>query len=469
MKDLLFLSVKNLFGHFNYNIDFEANNGFTIIAAPNSFGKSTILKAIRAVLCGDPFFFGPLDFEEFNFRFRDIPFKEAEYGDVDVVDEDKPQTIVDLQVKKIPGDDFRIEFNYLGKSFSYTYSTFRKIEKLIDENIKEMENRSFPDEPFSWWILDKQYNSPNFTMSDIYHLFGFSEKGSFFAENVPWVKEFGADFKSVVGFFVKGLYDPLDSANNSCSAEGLLDSFIRGARVLRERHNAFMDSCYDKIQSGIREGLEQFSREKKHSTKDLYNMVYNKWVDYKEKYAKEDPRGLFLVCDKNGRNELDVYKPRLDYAKDELMNCFVSMDFLYAGFLMYFAGSRDHMSFIEEHLNRLLYRKRVVLGGEDMLKVFDTVTGKEIPLHCLSSGENQMIGALGIMIFQGDALQKQLLTIVDEPETSLHPAWQEELARFCFEANQKFGQRFIFASHSPIFIGNYRSHMVDLYKQGMES
>ena len=67
------LTIKGLFGHFNYEIPLYGlesvdgipmSDGVTILTGANGYGKSTILRALEAISKGDIEFFANLKFEE---------------------------------------------------------------------------------------------------------------------------------------------------------------------------------------------------------------------------------------------------------------------------------------------------------------------------------------------------------------------------------------------------------------------
>ncbi len=71
----------------------------------------------------------------------------------------------------------------------------------------------------------------------------------------------------------------------------------------------------------------------------------------------------------------------------------------------------------------------------------------------LSSGEKQIITMLGHLIFFEEKFKtEQGIFIIDEPELSLHLAWQEIFVKSILEASPN--TQFILATHSPAIIGD---------------
>jgi len=79
--------------------------------------------------------------------------------------------------------------------------------------------------------------------------------------------------------------------------------------------------------------------------------------------------------------------------------------------------------------------------------------GKEAKLYELSSGEKQIITMLGHLIFFEERFKKKPgIFIIDEPEVSLHLAWQEIFVESILEASPN--TQFILATHSPAITGD---------------
>ena len=80
----------------------------------------------------------------------------------------------------------------------------------------------------------------------------------------------------------------------------------------------------------------------------------------------------------------------------------------------------------------------------------------------LSSGEQQLLIFFAYLIF-GLKDQNQGIFIVDEPELSLHLAWQRKYIESILNVNSKV--QLIFATHSPEIIGKYRDKRVRLIQK----
>jgi len=84
--------------------------------------------------------------------------------------------------------------------------------------------------------------------------------------------------------------------------------------------------------------------------------------------------------------------------------------------------------------------------------------GVEIELEKLSSGEQHLLVLFGQMLFCDDVR----LVLIDEPEMSLHLAWQERFLEYLSEAQRLAGFTAILATHSPSIVWNRWDLTVEL-------
>ena len=95
-------------------------------------------------------------------------------------------------------------------------------------------------------------------------------------------------------------------------------------------------------------------------------------------------------------------------------------------------------------VNEMLHgRKILAIPAGNEIRVA-TSQGRPIPLEELSSGEKQLLIILGEALLQRFA---NVIYIADEPELSLHVAWQEQLTRAITKLNPN--AQIVFATHSP--------------------
>lgn len=106
-------------------------------------------------------------------------------------------------------------------------------------------------------------------------------------------------------------------------------------------------------------------------------------------------------------------------------------------------------------INKFFYesKKELQIDNQGELQIKFT-SGKVAKLYELSSGEKQIITMLGHLIFFEERFKSDTgIFIIDEPEVSLHLAWQEIFVNSILEASPK--TQFILATHSPAILNDF--------------
>ncbi|MGS8281959.1 AAA family ATPase, partial [Pseudomonas aeruginosa] len=109
-------------------------------------------------------------------------------------------------------------------------------------------------------------------------------------------------------------------------------------------------------------------------------------------------------------------------------------------------------------LNKLLLKKTISLNERNEL-VIKTESGKILKPSQLSSGEKQIIVILGEALLQEG---QSFIYMADEPEISLHAAWQESLAKNIKSLNP--AAQIVFATHSPDVVGANQDRLIHMYR-----
>jgi len=96
-------------------------------------------------------------------------------------------------------------------------------------------------------------------------------------------------------------------------------------------------------------------------------------------------------------------------------------------------------------VNDLLIKKNVYINDSNILSI-RMDNGAALPLDKLSSGEKQILIMFYLLLF---AAEHGSLVIMDEPEISLHVAWQQSLGKTFSDIARLRDMHIIVATHSP--------------------
>ena len=101
---------------------------------------------------------------------------------------------------------------------------------------------------------------------------------------------------------------------------------------------------------------------------------------------------------------------------------------------------------------------------DDILDSIDIIWGPSFSIDNLSEGEKQMILSIGLSLVLN---QSNLLFLLDEPDVSLHPKWQQDfITNFTNGLNNE--SMAIITTHNPILIGSSNRTDIHIIEAGNE-
>ena len=116
---------------------------------------------------------------------------------------------------------------------------------------------------------------------------------------------------------------------------------------------------------------------------------------------------------------------------------------------------------VNEFISTSDFKKRVEINVNGRVYFRTEDNEKGMSIQYLSSGERQLLVFFANLVF-GVKDTSSGIFVVDEPELSLHLSWQKVFVKKALEVNKNV--QFIFATHAPEIIGNYRSRTVNLQR-----
>jgi predicted ATPase len=112
----------------------------------------------------------------------------------------------------------------------------------------------------------------------------------------------------------------------------------------------------------------------------------------------------------------------------------------------------------EEILNEFLTGKRVEVAARGGFRIL-TQDGRELTENRLSSGEYHL---LFLMVSALEARRRGTVIAIDEPEMSMHIAWQRKLVSNLVRCASNASPQFVFATHSPDVVADYRDSLIEV-------
>ena len=241
-----------------------------------------------------------------------------------------------------------------------------------------------------------------------------------------------------------------------------------------EKSNVNLDIFFEDFEKKKIKEAEKSSNNNKRPLWDFFSALqnYEIYIKRSDKHyhihiAKkfDVPPKIIYVPAENKFEEIQTYSTTLskEYKFINIVNSNVIRDIP-----SYIATRRNYLATIEEDLTMKEITNKVVneinsifdileldvkLKGfskdEKTMPIFENSAGEEFDINDLSSGEKQLfLRTLSIKMLE----PKNSIILIDEPELSLHPKWQQRI----IEVYKKIGEnnQIIIATHSPHILGS---------------
>lgn len=435
------LKVESLFGQFTYDIKFRPT-GIAIITGPNGFGKSTILKIIASLV------------EEGLYEVCQYPFSKltvfTNNGDILYIEKISNNEIIvnNVKLQFISSHDFDSwERKYSSRNFEQI-----GINSYIDKRTGNVVDRK------EFILLREKYSEENAEIKD-----------RLIAMNYMRARREQKE---------EGGYKNLDLFYSVFKKDLGEIKFIREQRLLREEKKErkyfgddeteiveVIKEIPEKLKEKIQETILQYSQisSKLDSTypQRLFNMDV-KWSqeDYMHRLADIVEKQEKIVNYKLLQDihvGVSVSQPRYKREFATALEIYLEDT---RNKLAVFDELVEKIDLYETIIDKKLFNKHVEFSGDFGLKIVRD-DGIDLSLEKLSSGEKQIIVLYYDLIF---GLENKLILLIDEPEISLHVAWQREILNdFNKIIDLKKDQlSVIVATHSPQLIDNHWDMVIDL-------
>ena len=429
------IQVKKLFGIYDYDIPFTTVPAVKILTGPNGYGKTTLLMAIDHLYKGDFWYYHFLNFEKFVITLSEQAIEirktiaEREITD-DVLypndtDEDFYEEFVcllDKNGKEI--ETVAIKNDYIkGLSAICRNRALREPINMSDEELLSVYYDATEDNYIQTHCKNislalQEYDTKYLPAQRIYnHIFD---------------KPYPYRFRHTLGY----LYE-IDHVNEEIS------------RLYRRTQNAFASN-----------------------SQRIDATFINRLFKRNDCYTKKE-----LQCKlKELRQRIDGYKEINLFSNMELLDYSLNDDQSYEEFKkvlsLYIDDMNTKMDCFEKLYKKISLYRRVVANKVLSEKSIDfsergltitNINGRELnDLHKLSSGEQNLLILYYNLIFRSNGTT---ILLIDEPENSLHVAWQNKMLDDYIEMAKTTGCHILMATHSPTFIDGRWELTTDLYRQ----
>lgn len=393
------MEIKGLFKRFNYKIDINTG-GVTIITGPNGFGKSTIIKCMNALGNSDVDFFFELPFNEIIVGLKD---KQNFY----IQKKDNKLFIDDQEIDR---ELFRVRTKLIYKKNNVDYNGVQDKITRYNQIINKMQQITG-----QICIIEEQRLVEERRISE--------ERRLVENEEVQY---------AVPDIIIKGRGGVVDAVQ------------LIPHKILREIRDAA--GKYSQFASGLDSTFpERLLNEREGISEGQFHLKMNQMKERAEKLNKYGISNIHPL-------------PNVEFKSDDAR-----------ALKVYFEDFEEKYKQYEELINKLeqfsnVVNKRFIftqmeISSKKGILIVEKTTKEKIDLKKLSSGEKETLILFYKLIFE---VPDGAVLLLDEPEISLHIAWQRMFSEDLFEIAANKHLTIIVATHSPQMINGHRDVQIDL-------
>jgi len=417
------LDIKKLFGIFDYSIELKPE-GLTVLTGPNGYGKTTILRVLEALATKNFLFFLNLRFEKLELIFDGFETISLNKNHLDIVCQTgkiKNQVFINEVFEQI--QEQRLFKKLSDDAWLYyrndsTMSTREMLSLLQDVN--EIEESRLPlrlkNEKLTNFLTDYKFPKVSFIKEQrLLRKISFDNE---LHERRYFRNLIRPAYEEIIEDYAERLKKVMDQADS------------KYAEKSRE-----LDSSYPRR---LFESKEEISENEFLSRYEKIKETQRLLVQYGLSVTKEENPPAF---NQDNAKALFVYLSDVEL-KQQVFDPLLKSLNLYSEILN----------------SRKFANKKIAISKEFGLR-FTTDDGTKLQLSELSSGEQHEVIMLFDLLFQTDP---NTLILIDEPEISLHIAWQQEFLSDLRKIIEIRKVTVIVATHSPQIIGNEWDSVFDL-------
>ena len=458
------VSVNNLFDAFSYAIDFKEHNPISIIHAPNGYGKTTVFRIMKAIL---------------DMNFGDIITVPFSGFLIEFTDE---YTIMVEQTITNAVAMHRLSVNEV------TYSIYKKEKCVVELNLPPLQ--SFYDYASEEGIEDavrrfemrrRHVPAEERERADQINL------GKMFQKYKETMEEIRRKI-SVQFIDANRLYAPTNIENGGMSEKRRLyrgENYLRdeNGRIVASRRDmtSFVGGTNEKIVIDANDIFEQIQRvrqryslESEKQDRDFPDRLVSFVESSRDDFYSDEEIAEKLKMLEEKRQELEnagralAGKKSLAPTKDidETMRKFYTLyiDDTFKKLSLYDDIKKKLELFIEIINKKTAFSNKVMCIDNERGIVFEPInstSGKKraIPLSKLSSGEKHDFILFYELIFKSNS---NSVFLIDEPEISLHVAWQMEFISVLEKICESNNMQAIVATHSPDIVNGHDDLLISL-------
>jgi len=438
--------VVNLFGVFNHVVEFKLGDRITIIHGPNGFGKTAILVMLQCILGKQLPKLRRMAFDKITLTFDDSSKLSVERRTVSQREGEREQPVINLHIEFSPASGDHQEF-------TYESTVDRRMRgfplELIEQHIPELQRIN----PAQWLHLP---TGRRFDLEDVYEQFG---------PMLPFSPQSRKPFPAWLTSIWEGFTVRLIEAQRLFS--------VSDPRRARREPSFGLEPAVSSYSKELAASIQEIQAKYGTSSQELDSTFPARVIQTRPKEAADVEKLKAKLKELDQKRQRIIAAGLLEPQSTLYFDPQTQIDETTKGILALYSEDvekklsvfnsiADRVELFKELLNKRYSYKQMEIEVKTGFHLVTGTGGTLLP-NDLSSGEQHELVLFYELLFKTKA---NSLILIDEPELSLHVAWQVEFLQDLARVIRLSSFDAVLATHSPQIINDRWDLAVELKGPG---